>query len=168
MTDVLCDTSVVVKWFHESGEGEVFQARAILDAHVAGTLTANVLDLTVYELGNVAARALGLPGERVGAILDRLELICGEVLRMSPRARKDAAARAVTHRLTFYDAAYWAVARERNIMLVTADAELLQAGAGVTPTDFIATHKTTRKTAPARAQTRRPAADPRRGRRSGT
>ncbi len=73
MTDVLCDTSVVVKWFHESGEAEVAQARAILDAHAAGTLTANVLDLTVYELGNVASRALGLPGERVVAILDRLE-----------------------------------------------------------------------------------------------
>ncbi len=167
MTDVLCDTSVVVKWFHESGEAEVLQARAILDEHVAGTLRANVLDLTVYELGNVAARALGLPGERVGAILDRLELICSDVLRLSSSARKDAAARAVTHRLTFYDAAYWAVASERNITLVTADAELLQAGAGVTPTDFIATHKTAPKTARTRAE-KRPAAHPRRRRRSGT
>lgn len=139
MTDVLCDTSVVVKWFHESGETEVEQARAILDAHTAGTLTANMLDLTVYELGNVAARALGLPGERVGAILDRLELICGEGLRLSPKARKDAAELTEAHRLTFYDAAYWAVARERKITLVTADTALLQAGAGVTPTDFIAT-----------------------------
>ena len=56
----------------------------------------------------------------------------------------------MTHRLTFYDAAYWAVARERNIALVTADAELLKAGAGVTPTDFIATHKPARKTTRAR------------------
>jgi len=168
VTDVLCDTSVVVKWFHESGEAEVGQARAILDAHAAGTLTANVLDLTVYELGNVAARALGLPGERVGAILDRLELICSEGLRLSPKARKDAAELAVTHRLTFYDAAYWAVARERSITLVTVDAELLRAGAGVTPTDFIATHKTARKTGPAPAQTRAPAANPRRRERSGT
>ncbi len=140
MTDVLCDTSVVVKWFHEAGEAEVAQARAILEAHTAGTLTAAVLDLTVYELGNVAARALGLPGEHVATILDRLELICDEGLRLSPKARKDAAALAAAHRLTFYDAAYWAVARERNIALVTADAELLQAGAGLTPTDFIATH----------------------------
>jgi predicted nucleic acid-binding protein len=139
VTALLCDTSVVVKWFHESGEAEVAQAREILDAHAAGTLTANVLDLTVYELGNVAARALGLPEERVAAILDRLELICGEGLRLSPKARGDAAALAVTNRLTFYDAAYWAVAREREIALVTSDAELLRAGAGVTPADFIAT-----------------------------
>ncbi len=164
MTGVLCDTSVVIKWFHSSGEAEVTQARAILDAHAAGTLTANVLDLTVYELGNVAARALGLPGERVVAILDRLELICGEGMRLSPKARKDAAELAVTHRLTFYDAAYWAVARERDITLVTADAELLQAGAGLTPTDFIATHEAAR----ARAQARRLAADPGTLARSGT
>jgi predicted nucleic acid-binding protein len=142
VTDVLCDTSVVVKWFHESGEAEVAQARAILDAHTVGTLTVLVLDLTVYELGNVAARALGLPGERVGALLDRLELICDEGLRLSPRARKDAAELAAAHRLTFYDAAYWAVACERDITLVTADAALLQAGAGLTPTGFIATHAT--------------------------
>ena len=38
-------------------------------AHAAGTLTANVLDLTLYELGNVAARALGLTGERDGPSL---------------------------------------------------------------------------------------------------
>jgi predicted nucleic acid-binding protein len=131
----------VVKWFHEPGEAEVVQARAILDAHAAGTLTANVLDLTVYELGNVTARALGLPWERVATILNRLELICGEGLHLSPKARGDAAELAVTHRLTFYDAVYWAVARERDIALVSADADLLRAGAAVTPTDFIATHE---------------------------
>ncbi|MGH2854999.1 MAG: type II toxin-antitoxin system VapC family toxin [Solirubrobacteraceae bacterium] len=138
MTDVLCDTSIVVKWFHESGETEVAQARAILEAHTDRTLTAVVLDLTVYELGNVAARALGLPGDRVVAILDRLELICDEGLRLSPRARRDAAELAAAHRLSFYDAAYWAVARERGITLVTADAELLRVGAGLTPTAFAA------------------------------
>ncbi len=85
MTSVLCDTSVVVKWFHERGEAEVVPSRAILDAHAAGKLTAVVLDLTVYELGNVAARPLGLPGDRVAEILDRLELICDEGLRSLAR-----------------------------------------------------------------------------------
>ncbi len=141
MTDVLCDTSVVLKWFHSAGESEVEQARAILDAHTAGTLNASVPDLTTYELGNVAARALGLQAERVIGVLDRLELICGEGLRLSPRARKDAAELAVAHRLTFYDAAYWALARERGIVLVTADTELLEAGAGLSPTRFIAVHE---------------------------
>jgi len=140
VTDVLCDTSVVVKWFHEQDESEVGPSRAILEAHAAGTLTALVLDLTVYELGNVAARPLGLPGERVAQILDRLELICDAGLHLSPAARRDAAELSVAHRLTFYDAAYWAVARERDITLVTADVELLKAGAGSSPTDFASVH----------------------------
>ena len=140
MTEVLCDTSVVVKWFHELGEAELAPSRAILEAHAAGTLTAVVLDLTVYELGNVMARPLGLPGDRVAAILDRLELICDEGLRLSPAARRDAAELAATHRLTFYDAAYWAVARERDIPLVTTDADLLKVGAGSSPTSFVAAH----------------------------
>ena len=140
MIDVLCDASVVVKWFHEQDEPEVGPSRAILEAHAAGTLRALVLDLTVYEVGNVAARPLRLPGDRVAQILDRLELICDAGLHLSPAARRDAAELAVAHRLTFYDAAYWAVARERDIALVTADAELLKAGAGSSPTDFVSTH----------------------------
>jgi predicted nucleic acid-binding protein len=135
--DVLCDTSVVVKWFHDRDEEEVAPSRVILEAHAAGTLTALVLDLTVYELGNVAARPLGLPGDRVAQILDRLELICDTGVHLSPAARRDAAELAVAHRLTFYDAAYWAVAREREITLVTADVELLKVGAGSSPTDFV-------------------------------
>ncbi len=140
MTDVLCDTSVVVKWFHELGEAELAPSRAILEAHATGTLTAVVLDLTFYELGNVTARSLGLAGDRVAAILDRLELICDAGLRLSLTARRDAAELAVAHRLTFYDAAYWAVARQREIALVTADADLLRVCAGRSPTDFAAAH----------------------------
>ena len=140
MIEVLCDTSVVVKWFHARDEGEVAPSRAILEAHAAGRLTALVLDLTVYELGNVAARPLGLPGDRVAQILDRLELICDAGLHLSPAARRDSAELAVAHRLTFYDAACWAVARERDITLVTADVELLKVGAGSSPTDFVSAH----------------------------
>jgi len=168
VTGVLCDTSVVLKWFHSAGEAEVEQARAILDAHTAGTLTASVLDLTAYELGNVAARALGLQGERVVGILDRLELICGEGLHLSPKARKDAAELACTHRLTFYDAAYWALAREHGIVLVSADTELLAAGAGLSPTGFIAVHEAEQAQERARRQAGGPAggaepAEPREG-----
>jgi predicted nucleic acid-binding protein len=138
--EVLCDTSVVVKWFHARDEGEVAPSRAILEAHVAGTLTAVVLDLTFYELANVAARPLGLSGDHVARILDRLELICDAGLHLSPAARRDAAELAAAHRLTFYDAAYWAVARERSITLVTADVELLTVGAGSSPTNFVSAH----------------------------
>ena len=57
-TDVVCDTSVVLEWFHEEGETDVEDARRLLAAHRAGSITAWVVDLTFYELGNVLLRAL--------------------------------------------------------------------------------------------------------------
>ena len=48
MTRLLIDTSVLIKWFHEDGESELLEARALRDAHVRGELDAHVLDLAVY------------------------------------------------------------------------------------------------------------------------
>ncbi|MDQ3738068.1 MAG: hypothetical protein M3337_02740 [Actinomycetota bacterium] len=64
MTDVLVDTSVVVKWFHADGERDVEESRAVLEAHLDGRLGASVLDLTMCELGNVLVGALGLTADR--------------------------------------------------------------------------------------------------------
>lgn len=58
---LLVDTSVVLKWFHAEGESDVPQARALLDAHRAGSEQLLVLDLGIYELGNVLLRALRVP-----------------------------------------------------------------------------------------------------------
>ena len=55
---LLIDTSVLIKWFHEAGESELAAARAIRNAHVRGEIDAHVLDLAIYEVGNVLARAL--------------------------------------------------------------------------------------------------------------
>ncbi len=58
MTGLLVDTSVLIKWFHSDGESELAEARAIRDAHVRGVVDAYVLDLALYEVGNVLTRAL--------------------------------------------------------------------------------------------------------------
>src|SRR5712691_9276307 len=43
VTPVLVDTSVALKWFHEEGEAEVAEARAVLAAHQATRITAYLL-----------------------------------------------------------------------------------------------------------------------------
>ena len=48
----------------------------------------------------------------------------------------EAATLASEHDLTFYDAAYAAVAQRRGAELVTLDAELLQAGLGRRPSEL--------------------------------
>lgn len=132
VTDVVCDTSVVLKWFHHEGEQEVDEARALLAAHQSGLLTAWILDLTLYELGNVLLRSLGWPATDVAAQLDDLSAICTALTPTASELRL-AAHLAEKHALTFYDAAYAAAARSRGADLATADRALLDAGVGASP-----------------------------------
>jgi predicted nucleic acid-binding protein len=132
VTDVVCDASIVLKWFHDEGEGDVEDARKLLAAHRSGPLTAWVLDLTFYELGNVLLRALGWRGADVADQLDDLRAICG-ALTVGAVEHRLAARIAEEHALTFYDAIYAAAARSRGSALATADKALLDAGEGETP-----------------------------------
>ena len=130
MSDVVCDTSVVLKWFHEDGESEVDEARALLEAHTKGRLTAWVLELTFYELANVLIRSLGWSAPQVAAQLDDLRTI-SPVLVAGQDVLRRAAELAEQHSLTFYDALYSAAAELHGAKLVTADEALIASGLGV-------------------------------------
>ena len=68
MSRLLLDTSVLIKWFHAEGEAELGEARILRSAHVNGDLDVHMIDLALYEIGNVLLRALsraeGSIGER--------------------------------------------------------------------------------------------------------
>lgn len=132
VTDVVCDASVVLKWFHDEGEPDVEDARRLLAGHRSGPITAWVLDLTFYELGNVLLRALRWPAADVADQLDDLRAICS-VITVGAAEQRLAALLAEEHTLTFYDAVYAAAARSRGSMLATADKALLGAGVGESP-----------------------------------
>jgi predicted nucleic acid-binding protein len=133
VTRLLIDTSVVIKWFHEAGESEVAEARAIRDAHIDGDLDAHVLDLAVYEVGNVLARALKWTAIDVGDQLDDLLAILGSPIVMAPGWLRDAAGLAERHVLSFYDASWAAAAAALGIPLVSADRRLVAARLAETP-----------------------------------
>lgn len=132
MTAVVCDASVVLKWFHDEGEHDVEDARRLLAAHRSGAIMAWVLDLTFYELGNVLLRALRWTAGEVADQLDDLRTICG-VLALTAAEQRLAATLAEEYALTFYDALYGAAARLHGATLVTADRTLLAAGVGESP-----------------------------------
>lgn len=133
MTRLLIDTSVLIKWFHESGESEVGAARAIRDAHVRGDLAAHILDLALYEVGNVLTRALKWHADAVGDQLDDLLELAGPPILMEPSWLRGAAALADRHTLSFYDASWAAAASALKIPLVSADRRLLAAGVAESP-----------------------------------
>ena len=134
MTRLLVDTSVLVKWFHSPGESEVVEARALREAHLLGDLGAHILDLALYELGNVLTRVLSWPPTQVADQLDDLLVICGPPLVVSAGWLRGAADLAAGHRLTFYDAAWVAAAQALRIPLVSADLQLVKAGLAESPT----------------------------------
>ena len=133
MTAVLVDTSVLIKWFHSEGESEVVEARALRAAHVTGEISVHILDLAMYEVGNVLLRALRWPADDVADQLDDLVTVCGTPLVMQHDWLHDAATLAAEHGLTFYDAAWAASARGLAIQLVSADRALVAAGLALAP-----------------------------------
>ena len=137
MTRLLVDTSVLIKWFHSEGESELREARAIRAAHLSGQVAAHILDLGVYEVGNVLVRSLGWSAQDVGDQLDDLFTICGAPLVTSPPWLREAAALATEHQLFFYDAAWAAAARSLDLTLVSSDAKLLEANLAEAPSDVV-------------------------------
>lgn len=134
--DVVSDANVALKWFHAEGEEEVAQARALLDAHKARTVALSVLDLTAYEVGNalLRGRANASP-KQVATVLEALADIC-PAAQLSIEELRLATQLADRHDLTFYDAAYAAVAKTRGAILATLDKELLGAGLGTRPSEL--------------------------------
>lgn len=136
--DVVSDANVALKWFHAEGEEEVEDARALLTGQRDRTIALRVLDLTPYELGNALLRGrIGVDAERIAQVLDALREICPAV---TPTGEDlNAAARlAAEHDLTFYDAAYAAVANRHGAELATLDSALLRAGLGRRPSEIVA------------------------------
>jgi predicted nucleic acid-binding protein len=134
---VLCDTSVVIKWYHDEGESEVPEARALLDAHRRGDIGALLLDLAVYEVGKVLVGALRWPAADVADQLDDLVRVCGTPLAPGLDWLREAASLAVRSGLTFYDTAWAAAARALGITLVSADSRLQSAGYAKSPAEVV-------------------------------
>lgn len=134
----MVDTSVLIKWFHAEGENELAEARAIRDAHVRGDLDAHILDLAIYEVGNVLARALRWSATDVAGQLDDLVAIVGPPLVMSHDWLPEVARLAELQGLSFYDASWAATAAALKITLVSADRRLLSAGLAETASAVVA------------------------------
>ncbi|MHB1582368.1 MAG: type II toxin-antitoxin system VapC family toxin [Acidimicrobiales bacterium] len=133
MTTLLVDTSVLIKWFHSEGESQVAEARALREATRRGDIEARVIDLALYEMGNVLLRSLQWRGPDVADQLDDLVVICGSPLAASPDWLRQAAVLGAANGLTFYDACWAAAAQALGITLVSADVRLLDAGLAESP-----------------------------------
>lgn len=134
MRELLLDTSVLLKWFHREGEDEVEQAEWHLQAHRQGVVRAHMLDLGVYELGNVLVRALNRTAQQSAAVLDAALALCGPALTLNAADLGKAAEIACADALTFYDAAFAVAASAHECTLISADRKLLATDHAITLT----------------------------------
>jgi len=135
VSTALCDANVVVKWFHDEPGGETPAARRLAEASEDGLVELKVLDLTYYEAGNTF-RKLGASGSVIAVVLEQIHEVCGPGLVMDRRGRAAVAEVADSTGLSFYDAAYVALADQHELTLVTVDKAMIRAG-GVLPSRYL-------------------------------
>lgn len=102
-----------------------------------GSLAA--LDLTLYEIANVAA-VRWRSTAAAARLVDLVQDACGDaVVRIDRRLAAAAAALAAEHRLTVYDAAYVAAAGSNDWTLVSTDmTDLVRPGHAKAPDEALA------------------------------
>jgi predicted nucleic acid-binding protein len=136
VTEVVSDASVALKWFRDEDD-ELEESRRLVTMHRAGTISLSILGFTLFELGNALLRGRAHASvETTIEALDGVRLIC-PVLPTLQEDFREAARLANTHGLTFYDAAYAAVALRRGAYLATLDSRLLASGLGQRPSVIV-------------------------------
>ena len=120
---VVPDASVLLKWALRSDEEpHRDRALALKTAWLDGQCEVVVPTLWVYEVGNV----LGLKEPKAADQLLAAMLDLG-MAEVAPAAHQPTIFRLMRdHRVTFYDAAYHALAIDRDATMLTADAKYVQ------------------------------------------
>jgi len=130
------DASVILKWVLDA-EDEPGHAAAnlLLGRWQQGELGLAVPTLWVYEVGNVLC--LKRPADAAEALTALCDLGLSE-LPLSPGLIQRAVALSAGHGITFYDAAYLAVAMEREPILLTADGRFVRRLPSGVPVELLA------------------------------
>jgi predicted nucleic acid-binding protein len=126
MNVLVADASVILKWILPPGsEDYQQQAWAIIDAVGDRRVEIKVPSLWFFEVGNLLARRYPAQAEQqLGDLLAALGP--GESLS-APDWQRQIVALTTRHRVTFYDAAYHALAVVNEGIFVTADEKYLKA-----------------------------------------
>ncbi len=125
MNSLVLDTSVIAKWYRrEEDEPDAALARGILQSYVMGMVSLSVPPLAVFELGNTLLMAEGIPPEVRTAYLEDFFRLGLEIADFDETLATEALSIAATDELTYYDAAFVALARSTDSEFITADRKL--------------------------------------------
>lgn len=121
MRGFVLDTSVILKWFSESGESDLDRALQLRQSMLEGTIFFVVPDLLFYELANALRHNPNFSKKDVEqAILSVFEMGL-EVKSLNEEVMKEAISLAFKHDITVYDAYFLALSRKEGKPFITAD-----------------------------------------------
>jgi predicted nucleic acid-binding protein len=123
---LVVDTSVLVKWIRSEGEELLVEARALRSRVDQTGAQLYAPALLVYELGNILIRKTVLPPEDIADVLDKA--VHSRLVLVPPGQELASRAARVARQydVTFYDAAFVALAELLHCPLVTADRYLAE------------------------------------------
>jgi predicted nucleic acid-binding protein len=131
----VADSSVLLAAMRRRGEPAHEPAAAIVRAAGAERLELRVLDLTLYEIGNVIVRAWRAALQEHERALRALQALCGEPIVPALEDHIGAARIARDEGITLYDAMYVAIARRHGAALISLDERnLLSRELAISPT----------------------------------
>lgn len=124
MTNLVLDSSVVIKWFRKEGEENRDQALKIRNKFLAGELKIVVPDLVYYELANVLKTKSAASHSSIAKVIELVFLYPLVVIHPTAQFLNEANKLAFRFGITIYDALYLAVAKHLDCPLITADQKL--------------------------------------------
>ena len=125
---LVVDSSVAIKWLKPQGEEHVAAASSVLDEHQSGAIVLHAPGHLLLEVINAlwSHRASTAQITHAVGLLRKLHIV---FIEPDDDLLESAAALAVEHRITAYDAVFAALALHLGCELVTDDRKLTASGA---------------------------------------
>ena len=117
------DASVAAKWFNN--EDLTDKALQIRDAFVHGKINLLAPEQLIYEVGNSIWKNKAPTAEEAAKAVENLIDLQIELIHLNPRLAASAMKTARESHITFYDAAYIALADRYEAPLISTDTEIL-------------------------------------------
>lgn len=121
MIGFILDTSVVLQWFHKSGELHPEKARRILDDLRAGRIGVSIPDMLPLELLNVLIKGKGLSTDKADKTLIDLFEMPIKIIGISLPILKESSKLMKEYNMTSYDAYFLALAKYEECTLISDD-----------------------------------------------
>lgn len=130
-TQIVIDTSVIIKWLNYKDEDHLKQAQILLDHIEMGRVVAIVPELVKYEIGNSLLKGKKLKAPEAEDALDAFSKLPLHVI--SPSFEEMATIYGIADEvdMTYYDATFVGLAKIYNATLVTANTKHQQKFPGV-------------------------------------